>query len=250
MSSPAPPEALERATRFLRDLLGVGAGETAFADADRWLVMIDLAVDTLVMSVTAMVFAALGALLTIAPASRTLTVGPLAGNHPAVDRVALVMFRGAHTLARAVPEVVWALLVVFVVRPGVLAGAIALALHEAGVLGRLGGDVIDDLDRGPLQALRASGAGRFTVLAYGVLPQAVPQLITFALYRWEVVIRASVVVGFITAAGLGHELRLALSFRRWTELGLVLFASVMLVWAVEAISVLLRRLGERRLSRE
>lgn len=75
-----------------------------------------------------------------------------------------------------------------------------------------------------------TGAGRLALLAYGVLPQALPQLVTFLLYRWEVIIRASVVVGFITGAGLGYQLRLDLSFRDWTDLELVLACYVLLVW--------------------
>jgi hypothetical protein len=61
------------------------------------------------------------------------------------------------------------------------------------------------------------GTGRLGLLAYGVLPQVLPQLVTFLLYRWEVIVRSSIVVGFITGAGLGYQLRLDLSFRRWTD---------------------------------
>ena len=74
-------------------------------------------------------------------------------------------------------------------------------------------------------------------------PQALPQLVTYLLYRWEVIVRASVVVGFITAGGLGYQLRLDLSFRRWTDVALVLLAYVLLVWTVDAVSSALRRLA-------
>jgi phosphonate transport system permease protein len=236
-------EVLERTLSFARDLLGVGVETTpAWAEAAAWRRIGGLAVDTVVMSVLAAGIAGLGALATIASATRSLTVGEF-GRGGVLGWSLYLLTRGFHTVTRSVPEVVWALLVVFLVRPGVLAGALALALHEVGVLGRLGSDVVDSLDRGPLYALRAAGAGNVALLFYGVLPQALPQLVTYLLYRWEVIVRASVVVGFITAAGLGFALRLDLSFRRWTDVALVLLAYVLLVWTVDFISSLLRRLA-------
>jgi phosphonate transport system permease protein len=240
---PAAEEVLRRSARFGGDLLGAGRdAPPAWATAAGWQRVGRLAVDTVVMSLLAAGLAGLVALATLAPAARSLTVGEF-GSGGALVRSVHLLARGFHTVTRSVPEVVWALLVVFTVRPGVLAGALALALHEVGVLGRLGSDVADSLDRGPLRALRATGAGRGALLCYGVLPQALPQLVTFLLYRWEVIVRASVVVGFITAAGLGFALRLDLSFRRWTDVALVLLAYVLLVWTVDALSSLLRRLA-------
>lgn len=236
-------EVLRRAASFGGDLLGVGRdAPAAYTQAESWRRVAGLALDTVVMSVLAVGLAGLGALATLAAAARSLTVGEFGRGGPGGWAVYLLA-RGFHTVTRSVPEVVWALLVVFTVRPGVLAGALALALHEVGVLGRLGSDVADSLDRGPLRALRSTGAGRTALLFYGVLPQALPQLVTLLLYRWEVVVRASVVVGFITAAGLGFALRLDLSFRRWTDVALVLLAYVLLVWTVDLLSALLRRLA-------
>lgn len=243
-ASPLPPlpEVADRATRFAGDLLGVGVATPAYREADAWARVGALALDTVVMSVLATGLAGLGALATVAGASRSLTVGEFGPGGPLGWAVHLLS-RGLHTVTRSVPEVVWALLVVFTLRPGVLAGALALALHELGVLGRLGADVTDSLDREPLRALRATGAGRGALLVYGVLPQALPQLVTFLLYRWEVVLRASIVVGFITGAGLGLALRLDLAFRRWTDVALVLVTYVLLVLAVDVVSSLLRRLA-------
>jgi len=243
--SPVPGAAAvaERTVGFVSDLLGVGSDATpAYLDPARLRTVVGLAFETVVMSVLAAGLAALGALATIAFAARSLTIGELgSGRLPA--RLAFLAARGLHVVTRSVPEVVWALLLVFTIRPGVVAGALALALHDLGVMGRLGSDVIDDLDRAPLRSLRAAGAGRLALLAYGVLPQALPQLVTYLLYRWEVIVRASVVVGFITAGGLGYQLRLDLSFRRWTDVALVLLAYVLLVWTVDAVSSGLRRLA-------
>lgn len=242
-SIPDLAEIVERTVGFAADLLGVGSRQPpAYAEAAGWRVAGTLVLDTVVMSVLAAGLAGAGALATIAFAARSLTVGEF-GTGRWLGGPVYVLARGLHVLARSVPDLVWALLIVFFVPPGVVAGALALALHDLGVMGRLGADVVDDLDRAPLRALRAAGAGRLALLAYGVLPQALPQLVTFLLYRWEVIIRASVVVGFITGAGLGYQLRLDLSFRDWTDLALVLLCYVLLVWVVDAVSALLRRLA-------
>ena len=240
---PAPNEASLRLVSFLGQLVGVGTADPAYGEMGSWLTVARLATDTIIMSVLAMGIACAAVVLTLPYASRWLAISdPSAGSRwPA--QVVHVVVRGIHMLMRAVPEVVWALLVVFAVRPGVVAGALALALHEFGVLGRLTSDVTDNMDRNALHALRSAGARRWQLLGYGVLPQVVPQLLGFMLYRWEVVMRATVVVGFITGAGLGYQLRLDLSFRRWTDLALVLVTYAALVWAAEAIAALLRRIA-------
>lgn len=240
---PALAESLDRALTFLDRLLGGTTDTPAWAQGEAWRAIAPHALDTVVMSVLAVGIAGAGALATVTWASRLLTVGEFAPRNRHVGRAALALVRGLHAVTRAVPEYIWALLAVFVLRPGVVAGAAALALHEVGVLGRLGSDVVDDLDRETLRALRSSGAGNRTILLYGVLPQALPQFTTFLLYRWEVVMRATVVVGFVTASGLGFELRSALASRSWTMLALVLAVYVLLVWGVEAVSALLRRLA-------
>ncbi len=239
-----PAEALRRLWTFGQRLAGAGSDRPpAVSDAAEWRVGLRLAVETLGMSVLGAGMAGVGALATIAFSSRTLTGGVLAARHPYVGRTVFVSMRGVHILARAVPDLVWAMIVVFVLRPGILAGAIALAIHNFGVLGRLGSDVIDDLHPGPQRSLRSSGASNLQVLAYGVLPQVLPQFVTFLLYRWEVIIRASAVVGFITAAGLGYQLRLDLSFFRYTDVALLLVIYILLVWAVDLTSSSLRRLA-------
>lgn len=232
----------------LLDFLGrlSGASSTAppaFLRADRWVAATGLAADTLAMSVVAAGMAGVGALLTVTLASRTLTTGDFAVTTPAVGRLVHGGVRGLYTVTRAIPDYLWALIVVFVLKAGILAGAVAMALHNLGVLGRLGADVVEDLDPAPLESLRSSGAGNLQILLYGVLPQVLPQFLTFLLYRWEVMIRASAVVGFVTAAGIGYDLRLAMSRFDHTTIALLLVVYVLLVLGVDLISGGLRRLA-------
>lgn len=241
---PGLAELGQRAGRFASDLVGAGVqGPTAYEQASQWLLMAELARDTVVMSVLAIGLAGALTMTTVGFASRLLTVDELAPANRVLGRAVFVATRGAHVVARAVPEIIWAMLIVVVLSPGLVAGALALAIHEVGVLGRLSSDVVDNVDRGPLRALRSSGAGSLQAYSYGVLPQVLPQLVTFLLYRWEVVLRATVVVGFITGAGLGEQLD---SFRvrlDWDGLGLVLLTYVLLVFAGELVAAGLRRLA-------
>lgn len=245
-TSPLPGlgDIVGRAGDFAGDLVGVGAeSPTAYGQASQWLLMADLALDTVVMSVLASGLAGLATLATVGFASRLLTVGELASARRRMGRAVFTVTRSAHVVARAVPELIWALLIVVVLSPSLVAGAVALAIHEVGVLGRLSSDAVDNLDRGPLRALRSAGAGTVQVYAYGVIPQVLPQLVTFLLYRWEVVLRATVVVAFITGAGLGEQLNSYRVRLQWDDLGLVLLVYVLLVFGAEAIAAGLRRLA-------
>lgn len=240
---------LRRVAQLLGALLGLPTelsptgGAERFLSAARWGDMAVLAYDTLAMSVLAIGIAAAGALLTVmagAPPTEDGTVGP-AGR--ALRWAAFGAVRGGWILARAVPELVWALLLVLVMPPGVLAGALALGVHNLGIVGKLCSEVVEDLDPGPARALRSAGAGRLQVLAYAVLPQALPQFLTYVLYRWEVVIRTTIVVGFVSAGGLGREFRLAMSFFHFTDVTMILATYFALVLGVDAASSGLRRLA-------
>ena len=237
-------EAWSRAGQFLSDLAGSGSSSTpAFREWSSWREALKLANETLVMSVLAAGIAGSRALLTVAFGASNITHGSMAPAGPVVGRLVFAFTRSAYLLTRAVPELIWALLVVFVISPGVLAGAVALGIHNFGVLGRLGAEVVEDVDPGPVNSLRSSGASDMQAFVYGVLPQALPQFVTFLLYRWEVIIRTSVVVGLVAATGLGYQFRLDLAFFRYTDVALILMVYVGLVWTVDLVSIWLRRLA-------
>ena len=149
-----------------------------------------LTLDTLALSIIAVVLAFVLAL----PAAM-----PAAGRR----LVPRVTARGVLLVARAVSAPVWTLIALFVLFPGTLPGAVGLALFNFGVLGRLLADSIEDLDPVPIDALRRLGARPLSVALYGVLPALVPRAITLAAYRWEECIRATVLVGLVGAGGLG-----------------------------------------------
>ena len=131
----------------------------------------------------------------------------------------------------------------FVLSPGILPGAIALAIHNYGVIARLASEVVEGIDTRPVRALQSAGAGRTKALLYGVLPTVLPRFMTYLLYRWEVVIRTTIVVGFVSAGGLGLEFRLAMSQFHYTTVTLLLMGYLILVLGVDVASSQLRRLA-------
>ena len=210
-------ERWDNASRCVQELAGVQAPvRPAFLNLDRWFETGKLAYQTLAMSVLAIGLAGIAVLATFLPGARNLGNGDLGGACSPGWRLLYYLVRAVFAFTRAVPELVWALLLVFFLSPGIFAGALALALHNYGVLGKLSAEVVENLDPSPAQALKRAGAGNLQMLLYGVIPQALPHFVTYLLYRWEVVIRTTVVVGFVSAGGLGRELRLSLSFFHYT----------------------------------
>jgi len=237
-------ETWQRASSFIGQLAGLEAeAEPAFLQWDKWARAGGLAYETLAMSVLAISFAAIGALLTFLPGAQNVAMGELAPSRSVVWRALYFVVRGAYVLTRGIPELIWALLIIFFLTPGVLPGALALGLHNFGILGRLSAEVVEDADPRPARALRSAGAGSFQMLAYGILPQVLPQFFTYLLYRWEVIIRTTVVVGFVGAGGLGREFRLAMSWFHYTDVTLLLLWYLALVVAVDVLCSWLRGLA-------
>ena len=237
-------ETASRAWSFLGELAGVGRESTpAYLDGEAWAAAGKLALATLAMSVLAACIAAFVALLTFMFAARNVMVGELAPYRSPVWAAWLVVVRLAYALSRSVPELIWAMLLVFIFAPGILPGALALAVHNVGILGKLSAEVVEGLDTRPARALRTSGAGWFQVVVYAILPAALPRFITYLFYRWEVIIRTTLVVGLVAAGGLGMEFRLALSHFHYTTVTLLLVWYLLLVAGVDLASAGMRRLA-------
>lgn len=137
---------------------------------------------------------------------------------------------------RAVPPPVWALLVLFVVLPG----ALALAIYTCGVLGRLFAEVVENLDPRPGEALQQLGPTSVTSFAYAVVPAASGQVASHSLYRWEVAVRETVVVGIVGAGGLGRMLEQQRAAFDLPAMAMTVLTLVVLSVLVDALSVGLR----------
>lgn len=142
---------------------------------------------------------------------------------------------------RSVPELVWATMTALAVGLGPFAGALALALHTTGVLGRLYAEALDNAPPAPGRALRQAGASAISSFLYGTLPGAAPQLIAYTLYRWEMNIRMAAILGFVGAGGLGQLLYFELSLFHHAQASTVIIAMLILSIAVDQASAYLRR---------
>ena len=149
--------------------------------------------------------------------------------------VILIPSRLTLQVSRALPELVWALLFILWVGPGVTAGVLALTVHTVGILGRLYSDVLEETEPGPPRALQAMGAGPVASYLYGVLPQSFPRMLAFTLFRFEVNVRAAAMVGFVGAGGLGDALHTAISLFHMRDLATLLVLTLCLVLLVDAI---------------
>ncbi|WP_081824412.1 phosphonate ABC transporter, permease protein PhnE [Paenibacillus sp. UNC451MF] len=145
------------------------------------------------------------------------------------------------SLIRTFPEVVMAIIFIKAVGPGSYAGALALGVHSIGMLGKLYSEAIENLDRGPQEALVACGANKFQTLWFAVIPQVLPDFFSFALYRFEINIRSAAILGVIGAGGIGTPLIFALEARSWSRVGIILLGVIVMVTVIDIISGYIRR---------
>mgnify|MGYP000731251605 CR=1 FL=1 len=187
------------------------------------------ALETLAMSAMGTLLAALlGAALAL----------PAAGHFGGIIKAAA---RGILNTLRAVPELVWAALMVLAAGLGPNAGTLAIALHTTGVLGRLFAEALENTPKTAADAIRHCGGSSTVAFFYGTLPVLWPQWVAYTLYRWENNIRISTVLGFVGAGGLGHLLYIHLSLFQQPQAATVIFAMLILVFAVDGFSQYLRQ---------
>ena len=125
---------------------------------------------------------------------------------------AIPLFRRVMDVTRAMPEIVIALVLIFVLGGGPVPAMIAIAFHTAGALGKLFSEVNENADRKPVEGLESVGAGWVQRMWFGVVPQVAPNYLSYALLRFEINIRASAILGFVGAGGIGYELKNAMSW--------------------------------------
>ncbi len=188
--------------------------------------------ETLAMSALGTLLAAIAGLALALPASRL---------HAGERAWARAPTRGLLNLLRAVPELVWAGLLLIAAGLGPFAGTLALAAHTTGVLGRLFAETLENAPPGPGAALRAQGVGKGLVFLYATLPQVLPQLLSYTLYRWENNIRAAAVLGVVGAGGLGQLLSFHMGLFHMGKTATVLGAMLLLVGLVDSLSFASRR---------
>lgn len=141
---------------------------------------------------------------------------------------------------RSINSLIWALLLVTVVGPGELAGTIAIALRSIGFVGKLLYEAIEETDRVQVEAIAATGASRLQQLTYGVLPQIMPAFAGISVYRWDINIRESTVLGLVGAGGIGLQLNASVSRLAWNEVTVIFMVIFVTVIVSEWVSAKVR----------
>jgi phosphonate transport system permease protein len=144
-------------------------------------------------------------------------------------------------IIRAFPELILAFVLLPITGLGPLTGTLAVGIHSIGTLGKLSSEVIEGIDEGPLESIKSSGGSKLNELFFGVVPQVMPTITSYWLYRFEINLRASAVLGVVGAGGVGAELINQLRFRDFPRAGTVLVVTILMVLIVDTISASIRR---------
>jgi phosphonate transport system permease protein len=143
--------------------------------------------------------------------------------------------------ARSINTLVFALFFVAVFGPGALAGTLAIAFHSIGFVGRLFSEALENTSPGPIEALRAAGAPAASVISFGYWPQVLPAFWSLVLFRWDINVRESIVLGLVGAGGVGMALDNALNLFQWTRVAMILLAILGVVILAEVVVTYIRK---------
>ncbi|WP_338738126.1 phosphonate ABC transporter, permease protein PhnE [Haloplanus salilacus] len=169
-------------------------------------------------------------------------VALLAAENTTPNRATYWLGKVIVTVSRSVNTIIWALVFVVVFGSGPLAGAVAIAFRSVGFLGKLLGEEIEEIDFGQVEAVRAAGASPVQTLLYGILPQVKPALVGLSVYRWDINVRDSTILGFVGAGGIGVQLFRAVNAFAWGSVATILLVILGVVIASEVISAYARGL--------
>jgi len=178
---------------------------------------------------------------TIIGAVLSLPLGFLGARNVSSPLVSNIM-RQILNAIRAFPELILAIAIFIPIAGfGPVAGALAIGIHSAGTLGKLTAEAIEGIDEGPMEAARATGARGLQVQRWGVVPQVLPELVGFWLYRFEINIRAGAVLGVVGAGGIGFLLQQTITFTQWPKAGTTILVVIVATIIVDTISGTVRR---------
>lgn len=163
-----------------------------------------------------------------------------AASNLAPNRAVFTLFRRGLELFRTVPDIVYALILVWAVGIGPLAGIVAIGLHTTGALGKLFAEVVENADMRPWEGIRSAGGSWAQGVRYAILPQVLPNFVSYALLRFEINVRGATVIGFVGAGGIGQELYTVISFNYYQEIGAILVLVILTVSAIDLVSERIR----------
>ncbi|HYC90447.1 MAG TPA: ABC transporter permease subunit [Thermoanaerobaculia bacterium] len=247
---------LRNLQRFLTELRPHPLQGREFDVAVAWQWTLDILADrglaaagaTLAISMLAIVLAAAGAALLCLPAARnfaepdafSVSLRPPPPAKRALWKSLTIGSRSAFVFARAVPEYIWAFLLLILLGPSAWPAVLALAIHNGGILGKLASEVIEDLDRGPLAALHAAGASRSQIAVTAIFPLVFNRTLLFFFYRWETCVRDATVLGLLGIVSLGYWIQDARARNHYDEMFLLVLMGAALVIVADVVSAIAR----------
>jgi phosphonate transport system permease protein len=193
-----------------------------------------LLVQTIFLAFMATAFAIPVAFVLSFFAARNLTRGTR------LSRLAYTTVRAGMNFTRAVEPLVWALIFISWVGIGPFAGVLALWVHSIAALVKLYSEQIENIDLGPVDAITATGASTLQVLRYGVVPQVIPPFLSFTIYRWDINVRMSTIIGFVGGGGIGYILKPRVDLGQWGEVGTLVLLIAATVWIMDILSARIR----------
>jgi phosphonate transport system permease protein len=178
---------------------------------------------------------------TAAAVALSCPIALLAARNTTLNRASYLLARLVIVVSRSVDSLIWALVFIVIVGPGSLAGALAVAVRSVGFVSKLFAEGIEEIDRRQVEAVTATGAGRWHVLAYAIVPQIRPVFAGVCVFRWDINIRESTVLGIVGAGGIGFALNTAILGLEWARVGAILCVILGVVTLSEVGSAWARR---------
>jgi len=151
------------------------------------------------------------------------------------------LFRSFFNLMRSYDPLVMATVFGFWLSFGPFPGFLALTVVTIASLGKLFSEAVENIDAGPVEALNATGAPPLHVVRYSVVPQIVPDFISYIIYHWDINVRISTIIGFVGGGGIGYYLNLSINDFKWHQAGTAIWAIVIVVWAMDFLSSEIRK---------
>jgi len=220
-------EGLPGLFNYVSDTLPVIQGDNVIGGIREWFwafpKWLGLLFDTIVIAFLGTLLGTIGALVFCFAGSRNLVASP---------RLYFVM-RRLTEIARAVPELVYAMIFVFAFGLGPLPGVLAVMVHSSGALGKLFSEVNENIDMGPVEGVRAAGGNWFQIIRLAVIPQVLPNYLSYALLRFEINVRSAAVIGFVGAGGIGQELMFVIRQFVYTDISAIVLMIIVTVSLID-----------------
>ena len=234
-------EGLPGILNYIEGTMPVATGEGTVADIREWYwgigTWLSLLFDTIIIAFVATLAGFAGGFVLCFLGSKNLMR----------NRAVYFAARRVTEVARAVPELVYALIFVFAFGLGPLAGVLAIAIHTIGALGKLFAEVNENIDERPLEGVRAAGGNWFEIIRYGVVPQVMPNFTSYTLLRFEINVRGAAIIGFVGAGGIGQELYFVIRQFVYADISAIV---ILIIITVSLIDMGCESLRHRLIGRE